>query len=204
MPVIAFPQLGEAPSTARAIADAQIVGEKREIVIRVPLRGGGSAEAYDSASSEIAQVLETGLDVAILCEGDPLVYGSFVAMWDRLINNFACEIIPGISSITAAPARLGLPLLRGQQALCVLPGTLDDETLEMHITSMDSIAIVKVGRHVRRLAALIERLGLMDLAHYIERATLGHEKRMPLVQFTEDSAPYFSMILIVQHAKARR
>ena len=203
VPVIAFPQLGDAQSTARIIAATHVVGEKREIAIRVPLSGGGSDAAYDRASCEIAEVLASGLDVAILCEGDPLVYGSFIAVWERLKNQFVCEIIPGVSSTTAAFARIQKPILRGQEALCVVPGTLDDAALEQRIAEMDCIAIVKVGRHIRRLAALVERMGLMDRAHYIERATLGHERHMPLVQFTADTAPYFSMILIGQHGEAR-
>ncbi len=202
-PVIAYPQLGEAPSTARNIAAAHINSDQREIVMRVPPSGGGSEAAYDTAAAEIAEVLESGADVAILCAGDPLVYGSFIALWQRLNNHFVYEIVSGISSILAVPARLQTPLLRGREALCVVPGTLDDEALELRIAGMDTIAIVKVGRHVHRLAALIERLGLMDRAHYIERATLGHERQMPLARFSAETAPYFSMILIAQRIGAQ-
>jgi precorrin-2/cobalt-factor-2 C20-methyltransferase len=46
---------------------------------------------------------------------------------------------------------------------------------------------------------VIERLGLLDQATYIERATLPAQVTLPLAQATE-KAPYFSMILITKGA----
>jgi precorrin-2/cobalt-factor-2 C20-methyltransferase len=195
--VIAYPQLGTAPSTARQIAARWLKAGQREIVMRVPLGGGAAgAAAYDAAAGEIAEALEGGASVAILCEGDPLIYGSFIALWERLSPRFACEIVPGISSILAGPARLAMPLVRGSDCLSVVPGTLDDAALERRIAGDGSVAIVKVGRHADRLKALIGRLGLMQRAHYIERATLASERQMPLAELGAGEAPYFSMIVI--------
>lgn len=204
-PVIAYPQLGGAPSTARQIAAGWLNGGQREIVMRVPLGSGAArAAAYDVAAGEIAEALEGGASVAILCEGDPLVYGSFIALWERLRPRFECEIIPGISSILAGPARLAMPLVRGDDCLSVVPGTLDDAALERRLVGDGSVAIVKVGRHAGRLKALIGRLGLMQRAHYIERATLASERQMPLAALDAAEAPYFSMIVIAGGRREQR
>lgn len=205
VPVIAYPQLGDTPSFARSIAAKHLPDGKREIVVRVPL--GDDAEtraAYDKAASEMARELDGGHDVAALCEGDPFLYGSFIYLWDRLRDRFACEIIPGVSSLMAAPARGQAVLATGQSALAVVPGTLPDEALEPHLERADSIAILKVGRHLPRLTRLIDRLGLMDHAHYVERATLDSERVMPLRDLADDTAPYFSIILIARHRESIR
>ena len=59
------------------------------------------------------------------------------------------------------------------------------------------MAILKAGRHVGRIRALLERLGLTDRAVYVERATLPDERVLPLEE-APDEAPYFSMILLVK------
>ena len=205
VPVIAYPQLGDTPSFARSIAAKHLSQNQREIVVRVPLGDEAKTrEAYDKAASDMASELDGGHDVAALCEGDPFLYGSFIYLWDRLRDRFACEIIPGVSSLMAAPARGQAVLATGQSALAVVPGTLPDEALEPHLTHADSIAILKVGRHLPRLTQLIDRLGLMDHAHYVERATLDSERVMPLRDLADDTAPYFSIILIARHREAGR
>lgn len=203
-PVLAYPQLGPMPSFARAIVAPHLTGgSRREIAVRVPLAPAeATAAAYDAAASEIAAELDGGTDVAVLCEGDPFLYGSFIALWSRLRDRFECEIIPGVSSLMAAPARLGHPLATGAECVAVVPGTLDDAALESRIAAADSVAILKVGRHLARLRALIERLGLIGQAHYIERATLEAERAMPLADLGEADAPYFSMILIARRPGA--
>jgi precorrin-2/cobalt-factor-2 C20-methyltransferase len=58
---------------------------------------------------------------------------------------------------------------------------------------------MKVGRHLPRLRALLDAEGLLDRATYVERATLGAERVLPLAEAPE-AAPYFSMILVAKGA----
>ncbi len=101
-----------------------------------------------------------------------------------------------MTSLTACAARLARPLTARNDVLTVIPGPLPDEEIAARIEAAGAIAIMKVGRHLPRLRRLIEGLGLIDHAGYVERATLRAEKAMPLADVTEAAAPYFSMILI--------
>jgi len=203
-PVVAYPQLGDTPSFARSIASAYIPDGRDEIVVKVPLGDpGGTEAAYDAGAKSIAAALSAGKDVAALCEGDPLLYGSFIYLWQRLRDRFDCETIPGVSSILAGPARIGAALAAGSERVCIVPGTLDDDALEAAIGATEAVAILKVGRHLPRLKRLIERRGLLPDAHYIERATLPNEKVLPLADVPPESAPYFSIILIARAGAAR-
>jgi precorrin-2/cobalt-factor-2 C20-methyltransferase len=205
VPVIAYPVLGKTPSFAREIVAGHLSGRQREIAMEVPLGGHHrTGAAYDAAAARIAEALGAGDDVAVLCEGDPMLYGSFIYIRARLIDRFECEIIPGVSSLTAAPARLGHPIAAGDDCVAILPATLPDDVLARRLADADSAVIMKLGRHLPRIRALLGRLGLAGRADYIERATLPGERAMPLTDLADDPAPYFSMILVRPAAGDRR
>jgi precorrin-2/cobalt-factor-2 C20-methyltransferase len=73
---------------------------------------------------------------------------------------------------------------------------LPEAELRARLAAADAAAIVKVGRHFAKIRRVVRELGLEDRAHYVERATLPTEHYRPLSELKEDSAPYFSMILI--------
>ncbi len=199
--VVAYPALAGGESFARSIAAELLADGVQEIRIDVPMvvdRGPAQA-AYDKAADEISAVLETGLDVVVLCEGDPFFYGSFMYLYARLSGRFAIEVVPGVTSMTASAAALGLPLAARNEVLSVIPGPLEDEALKVLIAAADSVVIMKVGRHLERVRQVIAGLGLLDRAHYIERASLVQERRMALAEAPQ-KAPYFSMILITKGA----
>ena len=199
--VVAYPALAGAESFARSIAAAAIAPQAREIVMEVPMttaRAPAQA-AYDRGAAEIAGALEAGEDVVCLCEGDPFFYGSFMYLFARLSGRFEVEVVPGVTSITACAARAGMPLAARNERLTVLPGPLPEAELRARIEGAESVAILKVGRHLPKIRAVIESLGLAGRAVYIERASLPGEVVCPLAEAPE-KAPYFSMILLTKGA----
>jgi precorrin-2/cobalt-factor-2 C20-methyltransferase len=200
-PVVAYPALEGGESFARAIAAAAIPPGAREIVIAVPMTTARepAQAAYDRAAEAIAAALDAGQDVAALCEGDPFFYGSFMYLFARLAGRFPVEVVPGVSSLTACAGAAGKPLAARNEVLTVIPGPLPDDAIRARAAAADSIAIMKVGRHLPRLRALLAEMGLLAAATYAERATLGAEAVMPLAE-APDRAPYFSMILVTKGA----
>jgi len=198
VPVIAWPAPDTGPSFARSIAAPHLPGGQVEIPIVMPMRTERfpAREVYDKASLEISAHLDAGRDVAVLCEGDPFFYGSFMYLYERLASGYDTEVVPGVSSMMAAASAAGRPLAARNDVLTVLPGPLSDEELTNRINVADALAVIKIGRHFNRLRALIEKLNLLPHAIYAERVSLGSERLMPLAEVSEDTAPYFSMILI--------
>ena len=197
VPVIAYPAPDRGHGAARAIAANFIPQGRMEIAIRVPMRPGEvPVEAYDRAADEIAVHLQAGLDVGVLCEGDPFFYGSFMYLHDRLAGRFACTIVPGVTSLTACAAASGRPLVRRDEVLNVLPATLSDPELERRLADGNSAAILKVGRHLPRIRAMLAHLGIADRAVYVAHATRPDERVALLSDLIDDEAPYFSMILV--------
>ncbi len=199
VPVIAYPAPDTGESTARLIAEKFIPAGRTEIAIRVAMRPGPEpAAVYDRAAEEIAGHLQAGRDVAVLCEGDPFFYGSFMYLHDRLAERFLVTIVPGVTSLTACAAASGRPLARRDDTLTILPATLSDADLERRLGAADASAILKVGRHLPRVRALLTRLGLDERSHYVAHATRSDEITLPLVALEAEAAPYFSMILIAK------
>jgi len=89
VPVIAYPAPNSGESSARAIAEKFIPAGRTEIAVRVPMRVGPvPLEAYEQAADDIAAHLDAGRDVAVLCEGDPFFYGSFITCTMRWRGGF--------------------------------------------------------------------------------------------------------------------
>lgn len=199
--VIAYPTLAGAASFARSIAADLITEGTREIVMDVPMtvdRAPAQA-AYDQGAAQIADALAAGENVICLCEGDPFFYGSFMYLHARLKGRFTVRVVPGVTSVTACAAEAGLPLVARNERLTVLPGPMDAATLRSRIAGAEAVAIMKVGRHLPKIKAVIADLGLTNEAVYIERATLPEQIVVPLAQ-APDKAPYFSMILLTKGA----
>lgn len=196
-PVVAYPAPNSGESSARAIAQKFIPAGQIEIAIRVPMRVGPvPVEAYARAAEEIAGHLEADRDVAVLCEGDPFFYGSFMYLHDALSPRFPTIVVPGVSSLTACAASSARPLVRRDDVLTILPATLDDDALSRRLADCDAAAIMKVGRHLSRVKALLQKLGLLSSAFYVSHATRENERAMPLIELSDPEAPYFSMILV--------
>ncbi|PRY77288.1 precorrin-2/cobalt-factor-2 C20-methyltransferase [Yoonia maritima] len=199
--VVAYPSLAGGDSFARAIAADLIASDAQEIVMDVPMtvERAPAQAAYDTGAAQIAAALDAGRDVVCLCEGDPFFYGSFMYLYARLSDKYQVEIVPGVTSITACAARAGMPLAARNERLTVLPGPLPEGELRTRIEGAESVVIMKVGRHLAKIRAVIDDLGLTDSAMYVERATLPQEVVLPLAEAPE-KAPYFSMILLTKGA----
>ncbi|HYD69960.1 precorrin-2 C(20)-methyltransferase [Azospirillum sp.] len=196
-PVVAYLAADAAESLARAIAAPHLPGGQAEVVIRVPMRTDptpGQA-VYDRAAEELAAHLEAGRDVAVLCEGDPLLYGSFQYLLNRLAGRAEVRVVPGVTSLTAASAAALAPLASRNDALAVLPAPLDAGVLRDRLRAADAAVIVKLGRHLPKVRAVLDELGLLHRAVYVERVSMDGQRILPLAQ-VDGPAPYFSMILV--------
>ena len=203
VPVLAYPAPIEGDSMARAIAAPHLPGDQTEIAIRMPLDAARfpAKEVYAAAAQNITGHLESGRDVAVLCEGDPFFYGSFMYLFARLAEAHHIEVVPGVSSPMACAAALGMPLAARNDVLSVLPAPLAEETLKARLEACDAAAIVKVGRHIAKVRRVLQELGLESRARYIERASLAAERILPPSE-AADPAPYFSMILVHRRGEA--
>jgi precorrin-2/cobalt-factor-2 C20-methyltransferase len=154
---------------------------------------------YSESASAIAARLVAGQDVAVLCEGDPLFYGSYMYLHDRLAREHRCVVIPGITSFAGCAAHAGIPLVSTDRIFAIVPGTLPEDELEAKLRCADAAAIIKLGRHFGKVRRVLERLGRLAGATYFEHGTTEHQVMMPLSDKTDEQAIYFSLIIVPGH-----
>jgi precorrin-2/cobalt-factor-2 C20-methyltransferase len=153
-------------------------------------------EFYDAAAAGVAERLDAGLVVAVICEGDPMFYGSYMHLHVRLASRYPTEVIAGVSGMSGCWSATGLPIAQGDDVFMVLPGTLAEPELVRRLGDTDAAAIMKIGRHlpkVRRALACARRL---DHAIYVERGTMRDGVTMRLADKPDDVAPYFATVLV--------
>lgn len=199
-PVIAYVSANGRPSLARQIAAGHLSGSAKEIKVTLPMHPSPEIAdaAYGEGASRISAELEQGKDTAVLCEGDPLFYGSFGHLLERLEGQYPVEIVPGVSSVMAAAAAAGQPLAFGSDAFAVLPATMPEQSLSARLQAADAAVIIKLGRHIDKVRTVLEDLGLAERAIYVERASAASQKVMPLADLDHADTPYFSLILVTR------
>lgn len=151
---------------------------------------------YTKAEGAIAAHLQAGRDVALVCEGDPLFYGSFIHIFARLKDRFSVEIIPGVTGMSGCWSAAKAPIAWGDDVLSILPGTLERAALVRHLGAADAVVIIKIGANLAKIRAAIAEAGRLSTAIYVEHGTSEAETIVPLAVKTGDHAPYFSSILI--------
>ncbi|MEO6396157.1 MAG: precorrin-2 C(20)-methyltransferase [Devosia sp.] len=195
--VVAYPSTGEESALAFEIARNHVGADALLLPVPIPMSSerGPAQVAYDAAAEVLAGHVTFGRNVVWLCEGDPLFYGSAMYLLSRLAGKLTLEIVPGVTSLTAAAAAIVRPLAARNETLKVLPAPLSDDELRRELEGASSVAIVKVGRHFDRIRTLLEETGFAASAMVIEHATTARQRITPLNSFAHDERPYFSTIL---------
>jgi precorrin-2 C20-methyltransferase/precorrin-3B C17-methyltransferase len=204
--VIAFHSARHGRSIARSLAEPYLREGQLEEALVYPVTteetdhpGGYRVEMeefYDSCAQRLAAHLDAGRTVAVLCEGDPFFYGSYMHMHKRLAHRYPTEVIPGVTSVSAAAAVIGRPLVEHDEILTILPGTLPPAALADRLRHTDSAAVIKLGRTFGAVRAALADAGRLDEAWYVERATTQRQRFEPLSGVDPAEVPYFSLALL--------
>ncbi|MEM7429326.1 MAG: precorrin-2 C(20)-methyltransferase [Pseudomonadota bacterium] len=196
--VVAYPVNGAGHSFARRIVADVVSPDADHLPITVPMKveRGPAQCAYDDAAEQISMHLRRGKNVVFLCEGDPFFFGSYMYIHQRVCGSYECEVVPGVTSLTACAAELGRPLAARNEVLKVLPGPLGEDELLRELRFCQSAAIIKVGRHFEKIRRVLRQCGLADSAWIVEAATNPGQKIIALEAVAEGEKPYFSTILV--------
>lgn len=204
--VIAYHCARHGRSIARSVAEPYLRDGQIEarlmypVTVEVTDHPGGYRGALNDFYAESAELLaghlRAGRNVALLAEGDPLFYSSYMHMHKRLCDEFEAEIIPGVTSVSASAAAVGVPLVEADEVLTVLPGTLPRAELAHRLRAADAAAIMKLGRTFTEVLAALEESGRIGDAWYVERASTGAQRVLPVRDVDPATVPYFSLIVI--------
>jgi len=205
--VVAYHCARHGRSVARSIAEPYLRGDQVEERLVYPVTTettdhpggyeGAMEEFYAAAAGRLTAHLAAGRDVVLLAEGDPLFYSSYMHMHKRISGRYRTEIVPGVTSVSAASAALALPLVEGDDVLTVLPGTLEPEELAGRLRGSGAAAVMKIGRSYPGVRAALKDAGRLEQAYYVERASSGARQVIDRAADVDPSTvPYMSLVII--------
>ncbi len=204
--VVAFHSAQHGRSISRGVAARYMREDQIEELLVYPVTTGTTDhpggyqgaidDFYTHAAERLASHLESGRSVALLAEGDPLFYSSYMHMHKRLAGRYDVEVVPGVTSVSAASAAMATPLVERDEVFTVLPGTLPAEELTRRLRSTDAAAIMKLGRTFPTVVRALEESGRLDEARYVERASTVRQRVQRIADVDPADVPYFSMVVL--------
>jgi precorrin-2 C20-methyltransferase/precorrin-3B C17-methyltransferase len=203
--VVAYPVARHGRSIARAAAAPYLRADQLELALTYPVTigetdhpegyEGALRDFYDESAARIAEQLDAGHDVAVLCEGDPFFYGSYMYLHERLAHRYPTEVVAGVTAFSAAAAAAGTPLAKREDVLTVLPGTLPPEALAARLQGSDAAVVMKLGRNFDDVRDAAGRAGVQARGVYVERAS-GPDQRVAALEDVDGRVPYMSLVLV--------
>jgi precorrin-2 C(20)-methyltransferase len=186
--------------------------QERRVVLTASMQevsSDASRSHYRPAVEQIADECRRGRNVAFVTEGDPTLYSTAAHIWQLLAEmapEIPIEVVPGVSSITAAAARVGWPLAQKDEVFTVVPAGYHRQHLDRLLTASGNVCLLKVSSAIPELLEAIEALrarGMAVEAAYIEE--LGTEREWITHDLRQATGRrnYFSLALIRASSLAR-
>lgn len=186
-------------SLALSIAEKAVgLNDKKIIEIHFPMTKGPQKDALREPAKEILGILNSGADIAFITLGDPTLYSTFFHLYDALTEQdplVNVEIIPGVSSVTAASARAGISLGLSDEKIAILPATYAKD-IDKALNEFDTVILMKVHSVIEDVKKAVASAGLMNRAVYVSRAGMEDEIIKPLAEVGSEDLNYFSTVII--------
>ena len=182
-------------------AFAQLKHKQLHLPIPMPMSTDRTLanKAYDQGAQAIAEQLPGGTDVVFLCEGDPLFFGSFSYLLERLQGQYQIQVVPGVSSVHAAAAALQLPLTIQRESFAVISGRHTDQQIRRALVEHDSLVIMKAGLARVRILALLAETGRSEQANYLEYISRDNQLiNTDVSALAREAGPYFSLFVVTR------
>jgi precorrin-2/cobalt-factor-2 C20-methyltransferase len=193
-------------SNARAIVANHLKPGVAELALLYPVTTEIPREApaycnkmrafYDAAAGAVAAHIDAGRSVAVICEGDPLFYGSYMHLHVRLAARYPTDVIAGVTGMSGCWSAVGAPMAQGNDVFTVLPATLPQSELERRLADADGAVVMKLGRNLPKVRRALDRAGRLDRAIYVERGTMANAVVMALTAKADEEAPYLAIVLV--------
>lgn len=201
-PVICVPQASNRRESYALSIVKEYVKPEQEI-LRAPFPtddADGAAQTWRNASELVVEKLREGQDVAFLTEGDPMLFSTFSYVLEgvqEICPEARVEIIPGVSSVMAAAASSGTPLVTHGQKLAVLPAAYGLEELSEATSNFDTVVLMKVSPVIVKALANLEGLGLTANSTYVRRVSTDREKVIrDVTEIKDEDMDYFSLLIV--------
>jgi precorrin-2/cobalt-factor-2 C20-methyltransferase len=203
VPVICAPTANPADSSyALSIVEQFLDRNRQEVIVQVfPMRKDqtGLEEFWEEAAAEVAERVRQGSDVAFITIGDPFLYSTFLYIYRIFRERYPdipVEVVPGISSVSAAAIAAGIPLGLASERIAIIPAAFEED-LKRTLGEFDTVVLMKVSRVFDGIYALLQELGLERNGAFISRVGSPEEEVVfDLGSLVGRKLDYLSLLII--------
>jgi precorrin-2/cobalt-factor-2 C20-methyltransferase len=156
-------------------------------------------QTYRRLAEEIATELHRGQSAAWITEGDPLFYSTFLQLYAELrrFPEVQIEIVPGVTSVSAAAARAGVPVARLDEQVAVVPAAYGIERLPALLDEFATVFLLKVNSMFGLLLEVLAALPCPVRAIYVEQVGTPQERVVEdLDSLRGHELPYFALVIL--------
>ena len=203
VPLICVPQAEIRVGSYALNIISQYIDRDTQEVLRLIFPTNNEKAAGDiwrEAAEVLAKRLKDGRDAAFIIEDDPMLYSTFQYVMDSIHEDhpdIPVEVVPGISSVTAAAASAKTFLARHGQTLAILPAYYGIKGLKEAVANYDTVVLMKVNRSLLNAMADLEELGMADRAIFVKRASTDGEQVVgDISQLSTEDLDYFSLLIV--------
>jgi precorrin-2/cobalt-factor-2 C20-methyltransferase len=160
---------------------------------------GTARNAYRTAAAEIVAELWRGKSAAWVTEGDPLFFSTFLHILEEVSRfpGLRTEIVPGVTSPSAAAARVGWPVARLDEKVAVVPAAYGVERLPELLDTFATVFLLKVSTVFDKLLNGLAALKWTVNAVYVEQVGTPVERVVEDLQSLRGrELPYFSLVIL--------
>ena len=155
---------------------------------------------YERVARALLDQASAGRTAAFLTEGDPLLYGTSSYVREQLAAiapETRVEIVPGVSAISAAAARLGWPLAQKSEILTICPATYHETEIGALLDRGGPICWLKAAGVLPALVDALRRRGRLEHAALVERVGRADERIFRNLEAAlGQHLSYFSLVLV--------
>ena len=177
------------PGIAYEIAKEAVpeIVSKELLLLEFPMRKDNVEDAHHKAAEQVMSYLSEGKNIAFLTLGDPEFYSTFFYIAGILKKQgYEIVIVSGITSFSAAAARVGIPLSLGDDPVMITSGEFCDFE--------GTLVILKVGRGLREIKKKVAACN--KRACLVENCGRPDEKVYCDVDSIPDETGYFSVMIV--------
>ena len=203
--IFASKKEGVEESIAYTVAEKYLSASAR--VTFLEFRATYDREEFDAIWAEnakkILNVLRAGSDCGYITIGDPSLYSTFSHLIRNLLKqepSVKIEVIPGVSSVTAAANFLNVPLTIDGETLTLIPSAqVEMGRLRELVRLSDNLVFMKIPSDAQTLMKSLEEEGLLHHAIWIQKCCLPDQrvvKELGKEVIEEDPERYLSLMIV--------
>jgi precorrin-2/cobalt-factor-2 C20-methyltransferase len=157
-------------------------------------------DTYARAAEDILAELRRGKSAAWITEGDPLFFSTFLHVWAALRYldpELSIEIVPGITSMQAAAACVGVPVAQLQERVTIVPAAYGLYHLPELLAECATVFLLKVHGVFDQLLDKLASLPQPPQTFYVEKVGTAEERVVSnLATLRGEKLPYFSLVIL--------